>query len=88
MREQLAIAALDIGRLKLAKVGISPLTMLTPQEQIAALDSKFPNSPRLEIIHGMWLEATGEVQKAKELYQRLLKADGCNVVSYPPVQEL
>ncbi|ORY31204.1 hypothetical protein BCR39DRAFT_526840 [Naematelia encephala] len=70
IREQLAIAALDIGRLGLAN------------EQISLLSSKFPKSPRVSILQGLRLEAQNDMDSARKVYQGLLKIDETNISAH------
>ncbi|KAK8845618.1 hypothetical protein IAR55_006334 [Kwoniella newhampshirensis] len=70
IREQYAIAALDLGQIKLAN------------EQISILHLKFPKSPRVRILDGLLLEAKGDEKGAKVLYERLLEIDETNVSAY------
>ncbi|KAI8448840.1 hypothetical protein BY996DRAFT_4590450 [Phakopsora pachyrhizi] len=58
--EQVAIAALDTGRLELAT------------KAIKRLESRFPGSTRVSILHGMLLEARGDLITAKEYYENEL----------------
>ncbi|KAH9807903.1 hypothetical protein DFH28DRAFT_1071478 [Melampsora americana] len=55
--EQVAIAALDVKELDLAK------------RSIERLEKQFPESPRVLVLHGMLLESNGELILAKEFYQ-------------------
>ncbi|WVQ85954.1 hypothetical protein IAT38_008122 [Cryptococcus sp. DSM 104549] len=70
VREQLAIAGLDLGQVRLAI------------EQINALHRKFPDSPRVKILDGLLLEAKGENPRAKLLYEALLTEDETNVSAH------
>ncbi|WVN89700.1 uncharacterized protein L203_104930 [Cryptococcus depauperatus CBS 7841] len=70
LREQLAIAALDMGRIKLAS------------DQIETLHAKFPNSPRVRILDGLRLEADEDFVRAKAVYEDLLKEDETNVTAH------
>ncbi|WWD22566.1 hypothetical protein CI109_107059 [Kwoniella shandongensis] len=70
VREQLAIAALDLGQIKLAN------------EQIAILHRKFPKSPRVRILDGLLLEGKGDENGAKAIYEDLLEDDETNVSAY------
>ncbi|WVW80838.1 hypothetical protein I302_102827 [Kwoniella bestiolae CBS 10118] len=70
LREQLAIAALDLGQIELS------------QEQIKLLHSKFPSSPRVKILDGLLLESQGRVEDAKRLYENLLLVDETNVSAH------
>lgn len=54
---------------------------LTPQDQIEALETRFPDSPRVDILLGMKCEAEGDNERAREVYGALLREDGTNVVS-------
>nr|ACZ80645.1 conserved hypothetical protein [Cryptococcus depauperatus] len=74
LREQLAIAALDMGRIKLASH--------TSKDQIETLHAKFPNSPRVRILDGLRLEADEDVERAKAVYEDLLKEDETNVTAH------
>ncbi|WWC72584.1 uncharacterized protein I206_106546 [Kwoniella pini CBS 10737] len=70
IREQLAIAALDLGKNELAN------------EQIKLLNLKFPNSPRIKILNGLSFEVENNYEKAKEIYENLLKIDETNVSAH------
>ncbi|WWD08318.1 hypothetical protein V865_006429 [Kwoniella europaea PYCC6329] len=70
LREQLAIAALDLGQIELS------------QEQIKLLHSKFPNSPRVKILDGLLLESQGRLEDAKAVYEGLLRVDETNVSAH------
>ncbi|KGB75466.2 hypothetical protein CNBG_1304 [Cryptococcus deuterogattii R265] len=59
VREQLAIAALDLGQTHLAS------------EQIETLYGKFPGSPRVRILDGLKFEADGDVSRASMVYEAL-----------------
>ncbi|WWC92308.1 uncharacterized protein L201_007262 [Kwoniella dendrophila CBS 6074] len=67
LREQLAIAALDLGQNDLS------------QAQINLLHRKFPDSPRVKILDGLLLESKGKVNEAKDVYDNLLKIDETNI---------
>ncbi|GMK54657.1 hypothetical protein CspeluHIS016_0112430 [Cutaneotrichosporon spelunceum] len=67
VREQLAIAALDLGQVSLANA------------EIRALETRFPRSPRVDILLGLKLEARGELLRAGEVYKLLLQKDETNV---------
>ncbi|ORX41019.1 hypothetical protein BD324DRAFT_612908 [Kockovaella imperatae] len=70
IREQLAIAALDIGRSDVA------------QRQFARMAIRFKASPRVDILVGLQLEARGEFEKAKEAYSGLLKVSETNIPAH------
>jgi hypothetical protein len=72
VREQVAIAALDLGQIELAV------------EQLDILQKKFDASPRVALLHGLRLEARGDLARAKLVYETLLEQDECNVVSPHP----
>lgn len=50
------------------------------QEQWTLLQKRFPDSPRVQILLGLRLEAEGHLEKARELYDDLLAVDETNVV--------
>ncbi|MBW0473194.1 hypothetical protein O181_012909 [Austropuccinia psidii MF-1] len=58
--EQVAIASMDIGKNNLAKLCIQ------------RLENKFPNSARVTVLHGMLLEAQGDLLGAKAFYEQEL----------------
>ncbi|GHJ89005.1 hypothetical protein NliqN6_5407 [Naganishia liquefaciens] len=60
VREQIAIAALDEGDIPFA------------QDQLARLSKKFPSSPRLLVLQGMYLEVRGQYASARIIYHGLL----------------
>ncbi|KAJ8020259.1 ER membrane protein complex subunit 2 [Holothuria leucospilota] len=64
--EQVSIAALDCGRLSLARLCIH------------AVRQQFPHSSRSKRLHGMLEEAEGEFDKARETYNDILKDDPAN----------
>ena len=86
IREQLAIAALDIGKLKLAKVRPAhpqrTQLMRCFQDQLDLLQARFPHSPRVTLVHGLRHEAYGDAESAKKVYTSLLTLDETNVVCY------
>ncbi|KNZ44004.1 uncharacterized protein VP01_960g1 [Puccinia sorghi] len=59
--EQIAVAALDTGDVQLAKTVIQ------------RLEGKFPNSARVTVLHGMFLEAQGDLLGAKSFYEQELE---------------
>jgi len=65
--EQLAIAALDCGKLDLAKVCRD------------RLEEKFPGSPRVQALVGMIHEGEGRLALAKAFYEKVLAEDENNV---------
>ncbi|KAG8740842.1 hypothetical protein FRC10_003837 [Ceratobasidium sp. 414] len=58
--EQLAFAALDVGRLDIADLGIEDCLVL--------LDAQFPDSPRVTVLKGQRLEADNMLQDALKMY--------------------
>lgn len=66
VHEQLVIAALDIGDYKLAF------------PHLTAIVRRFPESIRARRLQGMYCEAKGDISKADEVYQSILKQDGSN----------
>ncbi|KAJ9092809.1 hypothetical protein QFC21_006685 [Naganishia friedmannii] len=68
IREQIAIAALDVGDVELA------------ESQIAILSRRFPSSPRLLILQALHLESLGKYTSARIVYHCLLgKREGVEV---------
>ncbi|KAA1101502.1 hypothetical protein PGT21_022763 [Puccinia graminis f. sp. tritici] len=59
--EQVAVAALDIGNVELAKTVIQ------------RLEAKFPKSARVTVLHGMLMEAQGDLLGAKSFYEQELE---------------
>ncbi|RSH85289.1 hypothetical protein EHS25_005096 [Saitozyma podzolica] len=70
IREQLAIAALDLGKITLAT------------DQLDILARKFAKSPRITLLLGLRQEAQGDTAGAKATYEALLKTDETNVSAY------
>ncbi|WVQ70679.1 hypothetical protein IAR50_000201 [Cryptococcus sp. DSM 104548] len=70
VREQLAIAALDLGRINSAVT------------QIDILHQQFKGSPRVRILDGLRFEADGDATRAKAVYEGLLKDDETNVTAH------
>jgi len=68
--EQVALAALDIGQLRLATTCI------------AALDTRFPDSPRVSALQGVALEAAGRPEQALQWYDHMLSLDESNGVAW------
>jgi len=64
--EQLALAAVDVGRLDVA------------DECIKQLSNKFPKSPRVEVLTGIRIEAVESPEVALSYYQELLDEDSTN----------
>lgn len=50
------------------------------KEQLNALQRRFPDSPRVEILKGLQLEAEGEYLGAQKAYSKLLSIDETNIV--------
>ncbi|KAG6380339.1 TPR-like protein [Boletus reticuloceps] len=81
--EQLALAAIDVGRLDVADVRTcysrierlrSP-TSRRRQECLRTLNAKFPGSPRVDCLTGIRMEATEAPDIALKYYAELLEAD-------------
>ncbi|KAH7883071.1 TPR-like protein [Phlebopus sp. FC_14] len=66
--EQLALAAIDVGRLD------------TADQCLQLLSDKFPGSPRVECLVGIRMEATESSETALKYYGELLEADSANAV--------
>jgi hypothetical protein len=56
-------------------------TQTDSQQQFKSLQDRFPGSPRIGILHGLRLEATGDIAGAGKVYKDLLAIDETNVVS-------
>lgn len=65
--EQLALAAIDVGRLEVA------------DQCLRQLSDKFPQSPRVNCLAGIRLEASEPPEAALKYYSDLLEADPTNV---------
>ncbi|KAI6132904.1 TPR-like protein [Pisolithus croceorrhizus] len=65
--EQLALAAIDVGRLDVA------------DQCLRQLSDKFPQSPRVDCLAGIRLEASKPPETALKYYSELLEADSTNV---------
>jgi len=65
--EQLALAAIDVGRIDVA------------DRCLQLLSDKFPGSPRVDCLAGIRLEATQTPEVALKYYQDLLNEDPANV---------
>ncbi|KAF9078427.1 hypothetical protein BDP27DRAFT_1206517 [Rhodocollybia butyracea] len=68
--EQLALAAIEIGDLDVA------------DECLRQLGEKFPESPRVDILSGIRIEATERPEIALKFYDDLLEADSSNAAAY------
>ncbi|KDN46539.1 hypothetical protein RSAG8_04192, partial [Rhizoctonia solani AG-8 WAC10335] len=66
--EQLAFAAMDLGRLDIA------------DDCLVLLDQKFPDSPRVTVLKGQRLEADGMLQDALKMYVYFLTKEDENCV--------
>ncbi|KIK07160.1 hypothetical protein K443DRAFT_87921 [Laccaria amethystina LaAM-08-1] len=64
--EQLALAALDVGRIDVA------------DQCLRQLSDKFPESPRVDVLSGIRMEATEPPSTVLQFYDELLKADPAN----------
>lgn len=82
--EQVALAALDVGKMDLAEVRVvfeyDCASQPSLQLCIARLNTRFPNSNRVAALLGMVYEANGEYQKALNLYDTLLSKDEANPI--------
>ena len=68
IHEQVFVAALDCGRMDLAK------------SCLAALEQQFPKSLRVRKLRGMGFEASEEWDKAKKIYKSILMEDPANLI--------
>ncbi|KAH7101689.1 TPR-like protein [Auriculariales sp. MPI-PUGE-AT-0066] len=68
--EQVALAALDVGQIKLA------------MQCITILEERFPDSPRTNALQGVALEAQGRHAYALEWYDAMLKVDESNASAW------
>ncbi|TFY79795.1 hypothetical protein EWM64_g4218 [Hericium alpestre] len=68
--EQLALAAIDVGRLDVAEGCIKHLS------------DKFPGSARVECLQGVYIEATQSADVALTYYDKLLEADPANAAAW------
>ncbi|KAF5392704.1 hypothetical protein D9757_000977 [Collybiopsis confluens] len=68
--EQLALAAIDTGDYDLA------------DECLGQLGTKFPESPRVDILTGIRMEATERPELALKFYDDLLEVDSSNAAAY------
>ncbi|KAJ7057100.1 hypothetical protein C8F01DRAFT_1153418 [Mycena amicta] len=64
--EQLFLAAVDIGRLDVA------------DQCLKQLSERFPDSPRVDVLTGIRMEATESPEVVLQFYNRLLEADSAN----------
>ncbi|EIM87497.1 TPR-like protein [Stereum hirsutum FP-91666 SS1] len=67
--EQLALAAIDVGRYDVA------------DECLKRLAEKFPASPRVDCLQGIFLEGTQSPQLALKYYGKLLETDPANALN-------
>ncbi|KAF8892991.1 TPR-like protein [Infundibulicybe gibba] len=65
--EQLALASIDVGRLDIADQCLKQLT------------DKFPDSPRVDVLTGIRIEASETPTTALQYYNKLLEADSANM---------
>ncbi|EJU01484.1 TPR-like protein [Dacryopinax primogenitus] len=66
--EQTYLAALDMGDTALAG------------ELFSQLDQRFPGSQRVEMLQGVRLEADGELDTARRLYEEILQGEESNLI--------
>lgn len=52
---------------------------------IEKLTERFPDSPRVDVLHGMELEASGRQHDAVVVYQNILASDETNIVRLFPL---
>jgi len=64
--EQLAFAAIDLGKEDVA------------DDCLTQLNERFPDSPRVQMLYGMQVEATGKLSEALKLYDSILAVDDAN----------
>jgi hypothetical protein len=80
------MAALDTGKLELADVSrfcvsyLASLTSSSKQVCISELIKRFPESPRVDCLHGLRIEAGGRLEDALKFYNIILEADESNAV--------
>jgi hypothetical protein len=85
-REQLALAAIDMGNLAVADVRMYyPLywerdLILSTKDCLRQLSVKFPESPRVDVLTGIRMEATEPFDVVLKFYDHLLEVDGANGV--------
>lgn len=86
--EQLALAAIDVGRIDVADVrslaytSYFEISLTDEQECIHLLQSKFPGSPRVDTLEGIRVESTSTPDAAVRYYRELLDADPAHGVRY------
>ncbi|TFY63734.1 hypothetical protein EVG20_g6193 [Dentipellis fragilis] len=68
--EQLTLAAIDVGRLDVAEGCIKHLS------------DKFPGSPRVEVLEGIYIEASQSPDVALVYYDKTLEADPANAAAW------
>ncbi|KAJ3806149.1 hypothetical protein EV368DRAFT_31065 [Lentinula lateritia] len=68
--EQLALAAIDVAKFDVA------------DECIRQLAAKFPESPRVDVLTGIRMEATQPPDTVLKFYEELLEADSSNAAIY------
>ncbi|RDB19720.1 ER membrane protein complex subunit 2-A [Hypsizygus marmoreus] len=68
--EQLALAAIDVGRLDIADRCLKLLT------------DKFPRSPRVDVLAGIRMEATESLEVVLQYYDELLDEDSANAAAW------
>ncbi|KAF9530621.1 tetratricopeptide repeat domain 35 [Crepidotus variabilis] len=68
--EQLILSALDIGRIDVADQCLTKLSV------------KFPESPRVDVLNGIRMEATESPEKVLAYYDHLMKIDPANVSAW------
>jgi len=68
--EQLALAAIDVTKYDVA------------DECLRLLAAKFPDSPRVDVLSGIRMEATERPEVVLKFYDQLLEADSSNAAIY------
>ncbi|KZS90519.1 TPR-like protein [Sistotremastrum niveocremeum HHB9708] len=77
--EQLALAALDTGKLDVADDITDGYAIQACLERLAA---KFPESPRVDVLQGIRMEATESSETVIRYYNTLLEADESNIAAW------
>jgi hypothetical protein len=84
--EQLTLASIDVGRLDVADVRHVHVRLTfyaqatSTQQCLQLIADKFPNSPRVDCLTGIRMEATEPPEIALKYYADILEADSANAV--------
>lgn len=62
-------------------VSLGLLAYSKQKKCIAFLSAKFPDSPRVDCLSGIYIEATESPESALRYYEKLLEKDESNAVS-------